>query len=326
MKTVATELFGIRYPIVQGGLAHLAFAELCAAVSNAGGLGQITAATVPGGPDELRQEIRKVRALTDAPFAVNVAISAHSDSMSLVELALDEGIDILSFTAGNPEPFLRRLEGTGVKTLVLVAGVRQAQKAEQLGANAVIGVGFEGGGHLGRDDIGTMVLIPRILETVAIPVLASGGIGNGRGLAAALAMGAAGVEMGTRFVTTVECVAHEHYKQALVDAQETTTLVAERSLGTPGRMLRSAVSERILALDDKPEARDELVASIRGGLNKRAAIEGSLDEGWVWSGQVAGLIHDVPTVEELIDRMVSEAKTYLRSACAMFNDERIDKP
>lgn len=320
MRTPVTELFDIRYPIVQGGLAHLAFAELCAAVSNAGGLGQITAATVPGGADGLRREIRHVRSLTDRPFAVNVAISAHRDSMSLVDIALEEGAMIISFTAGNPELYLQRLEGTGVKTLVLVAGVRQAQKAEQLGASAVIGVGFEGGGHLGRDDIGTMVLIPRILETVAIPVLASGGIGNGRGLAAALAMGAGGVEMGTRFVSTVECVAHAHYKQALVDAQETTTLVAERSLGTPGRMLRGAVSERILSLDDEPEARDELVASIRGEVNKRAAIEGSLDEGWVWSGQVAGLIHDVPTVETLINRMVAEAETYLRSANAMFDD------
>ena len=210
MRTRVTDLFGIRYPIVQGGLAHLAFAELCAAVSNAGGLGQITAATVSGGPDGLRREIRKVRSLTDRSFAVNVAISAHRDSMGLVDIALEEGVAIVSFTAGNPEPFLRRLEGTGVKTLVLVAGVRQAVKAEQLGANAVIGVGFEGGGHLGRDEVGTMVLIPRILETVDIPVLASGGIGNGRGLAAALAMGADGVEMGTRFVSTMECVAHDH--------------------------------------------------------------------------------------------------------------------
>src|SRR5690606_21222543 len=157
-------------------LAHLAFAGLCAAVSNAGGLGQITAATVPGGADGLRAEIRKVRELTDRPFAVNIAISAHRDSMSLVEIALEEGVSIMSFTAGNPEPLLVRLEGTGVKTLVLVARVRQAQKAEQLGADAVIGVGFEGGGHLGRDDIGTMVLIPRLLESVQIPVLASGGI------------------------------------------------------------------------------------------------------------------------------------------------------
>lgn len=320
MHTAVTELFNIRYPIVQGGLAHLAFAELCAAVSNAGGLGQITAATVPGGLDGLREEIRRVRSLTDRPFAVNIAISAHRDSMQLVDVAVEEGVSIISFTAGNPEPFLNRLQGTGVKTLVLVAGVRQAQKAQQLGANAVIGVGFEGGGHLGRDDIGTMVLIPRLIESVDIPVLASGGIGNGRGLAAALAMGAAGIEMGTRFVATAECVAHEHYKQALVEANETSTVVAERSIGTPGRMLKGTTSEHLLALDTEPEGRDELVSLIRGEVNKRAAIEGNLNDGWVWSGQVAGLIHDVPTVEQLIQGMVDEAQTNLRAACAVFDD------
>lgn len=318
MRTSITELFGIRYPIVQGGLAHLAFAELCAAVSNAGALGQITAATVPGGPEGLRREIRRVRSLTPNPFAVNVVISAHRDSMSFVDIALSEGVTIISFTGGNPEPYLHRLENTATKTLVLVAGVRQAQKAEHLGASAVIAVGVEGGGHLGRDDIGTMVLVPRVLEAVSIPVLASGGIGNGRGLAAALAMGAAGIEMGTRFIATEECVAHEHYKQALATADETSTLIAERSLGRPGRMLRNTVSERIRALDDEPDARDELVAAIRGDVNKRAAIEGNLDEGWVWAGQVAGLIHDVPTVEQLINRMVAEAEAHIRSANAMF--------
>lgn len=317
MRTAVTELFGIRYPIVQGGLANLAFAGLCAAVSNAGGLGQITAATIPGGEDALRKEIRTVRELTDKPFAVNIAISAHRDSMGLMEIALDEGVEIMTFTAGNPEPFLKRLNGTGVKTLVLVAGVRQAQKAEQLGANAVIGVGFDGGGHLGRDDIGTMVLVPRLLESVEIPVLTSGGIGNGRGLAAALAMGSAGIEMGTRFVATVECRAHENYKQALVEATETSTLVAERSIGMPGRMLRGPMSEHILSLDDEPEARDELLTLIKGDVNRLAALDGNMDEGWVWAGQVAGLIHDVPTVEELITRMVTEAEYYLRSAVNM---------
>lgn len=318
MRTSITELFGIRYPIVQGGLAHLAFAELCAAVSNSGALGQITAATIPGGPEGLRREIRRVRSLTSNPFAVNVVISAHRDSMSFVDIALSEGVTIISFTGGNPEPYLQRLENTATKALVLVAGVRQAQKAEHLGASAVIAVGFEGGGHLGRDDIGTMVLVPRVLKAVSIPILASGGIGNGRGLAAALAMGAAGIEMGTRFIATEECVAHEHYKQALTAADETSTLIAERSLGRPGRMLRNTVSERIRALDNEPDARDDLVAAIRGDVNKRAAIEGSLDEGWVWAGQVAGLIHDVPTVEQLINRMVTEAEAHIRSANAMF--------
>ena len=317
MNTTVTRLLEIDFPIVQGGLAHLAFAGLCAAVSNAGGLGQISAVTLPGGVEGLRAEIRTVRSLTDRPFAVNFAISTRRDIMDLVEAALAEGVQIMSFTAGNPEPFLRQLTGTGVKTLVLVAGVRQAQKVEQLGGSAVIAVGYDGGGHLGRDDIGTMVLVPRILESVSIPVLASGGIGNGRGLAAALAMGAGGIEMGTRFVATAECIAHDNYKQALVEAHEADTQIIERTLGAPGRVLRGPVGDRIIEREAAGD-RDEVIRLISGKVNQRGAIDGVLDEGWVWSGQVAGLIHDVPTVKELIDRMVREADELISQASSAF--------
>ncbi len=319
MRTRITELLGVRYPIVQGGLAHLAFADLCAAVSNGGGLGQISAATINGGIDGLRAEIRKVRSLTDRPFAVNFAISVRRDIMDMVEVALDEGVEIMSFTAGNPEPYLNRLADTNVKSLVLVAGVRQAQKVEQLGGSAVIAVGYDGGGHLGRDDIGTMVLVPRILESVNIPVLASGGIGDGRGLAAALAMGAAGVEMGTRFVATQECIAHEHYKAALVSARETDTTIIERSLGTPGRVLHNAAADHIIQLE-ADEKRDDLIAAISGSENKRGAIDGDLENGWVWAGQVAGMIHDVPPVKTLLDRMVNDAAERLAAATSLFRD------
>ena len=318
MHTRITERLGIRYPIVQGGLAHLAFARLCAAVSEAGGLGQISAATIPGGADGLRAEIRAVRDLTARPFAVNFAISEHRSTMDLVEVALDEDVRTMTFTAGNPEPFLNRLAGTGVATLVLVAGVRQARKVEQLGGSAVIAVGYEGGGHLGRDDIGTMVLVPRILESVSIPVLASGGLGDGRGLAAALAMGGEGIEMGTRFVATAECVAHERYKQALVAAAETDTTIIERSLGRPGRTLRNAAAERVIGLEASGAPREEVLAAVSGEANKIGAIAGDLDRGWVWAGQVAGLIHDVPTVRELLDRMVADAERGLRAAVAAF--------
>lgn len=318
MRTRITDLLGVRYPIVQGGLAHLAFAGLCAAVSEAGGLGQISAATIPGGADGLRAEVRAVRALTDRPFAVNFAISEHRDTMDLVEVALDEGVRVMSFTAGNPEPYLNRLAGTGVATLVLVAGVRQARKVEQLGGSAVIAVGYEGGGHLGRDDVGTLVLVPRILESVSIPVLASGGIGDGRGLAAALAMGAAGIEMGTRFVATVECAAHAAYKAALVAAAEVDTTIVERSLGRPGRTLRNPAAERVIALEESGAPREDLLAAISGEANKVGAIQGDLERGWVWAGQVAGLIHDVPTVRELLDRMVGDAERGLRAATASF--------
>jgi NAD(P)H-dependent flavin oxidoreductase YrpB (nitropropane dioxygenase family) len=313
IETPLTDLLEIDYPIVQGGLAHLAFAGLCAAVSNAGGMGQISAVTIPDGIDGLRREIHAVRSLTDRPFAVNFAISTRRDIMEMVEVALDEGVRVMTFTAGNPEPCLTRLAGTGVKTLVLVAGVRQAQKVEQLGGTGVIAVGYDGGGHLGRDDIGTMVLVPRILESVSIPVLASGGIGNGRGLAAALAMGAAGIEMGTRFVATSECVAHENYKQALVEAREVDTTIIERSIGTPGRVLNNPMAQRIIELEERGE-RDAVISAIRGQVNQTGAIEGNLEDGWVWAGQVAGLIHDVPTIKELLDRMVLEAGELIQVA------------
>src|SRR6185312_7599870 len=293
------------------------------AVSNAGGLGQISAATIPGGIEGLRDEIRLVRSRTTRPFAVNFAISGRRDIMDLVETALDQDVRVMTFTAGNPEPYLTRLADTGVKTLVLVAGVRQAQKVEELGGSAVIAVGYDGGGHLGRDDIGTIVLVPRILESVSVPVLASGGIGNGRGLAAALAMGAAGIEMGTRFVATAECIAHGNYKRALVEARETDTSIIERSLGTPGRVLKNPAADRILELENAGE-RDAVIASISGKINQQGAIEGRLDDGWVWSGQVAGLIHDVPTVKELLDRMVSDAERLIQDAASSFSSERID--
>lgn len=189
-----TARFNIRYPIVQGGLAHLAFAGLAAAVSNAGGLGQITAASFRT-PEELQAEIATARSLTDRPFAVNFALG-HRALDDLLDATLDAKVAAISITGGNPEPILRRVAGTGVRTLVLTAGVRQAQKAESLGADAVIAVGQEGGGHLGRDDLGTIVLVPRVVDAVSIPVLASGGIGDARGFAAALALGAAGIEMG----------------------------------------------------------------------------------------------------------------------------------
>lgn len=307
IATEFTARFGVRYPIVQGGLAHLAFAPLAAAVSAAGGLGQITAASFRG-PDDLLAEIARARALTDRPFAVNFALG-HRPLDDLLEATLAAGVPAISITGGNPEPLLRRVAGGATRTLVLTAGVRQAQKAESLGADAVIAVGQEGGGHLGRDDLGTIVLVPRIVDAVRIPVLASGGIGDARGFAAALALGAAGIEMGTRFVATRECVAHPTYKEALVRASERDTTVIERSVGRPGRVLAAPGARRILAAEAAGAGIEELLPLIEGQVNRRGAHEGDLDEGFVWAGQVIGLIDDVPTVAELIERLVGGAAT-----------------
>ena len=301
-----TELLGIELPIVQGGLAHLAFAELCAAVSNAGGLGQITAIST-GSPEALKAEIARTRALTDRPFAVNLAIG-HLPIEPFLDAALEEGVGVLSITGGNPEAALRRSELRGVRRLVLVAGVRAGRKAESLGADAVIAVGQEGGGHLGRDDVGLVALLPRVVETVAIPVLASGAIVDGAGLAAALALGAEGVEMGTRFVATAECRAHPRYKEAIVQAREIDTTVIERTIGRPGRVLAGPYAERILRREAEGADIHDLIPLIEGSHNRRAALDGDLDEGFVWAGQGVGGIRDVPTVAALLARMEAEAR------------------
>jgi len=309
MNTRVTKLLHIRYPVVQGGLAYLAYAELAAAVSNAGGLGQITAMSLPS-PEALREEIRKVRRMTDKPFGVNFAIGQHNRPYEhMLEVALEEGVKVVSITGGNPEPLIRRMDGHDVKKLVLVAAVRQAQKAEAIGADAVMAVGQEGGGHLGRDDIGTFVLVPRVVEAVKIPVLASGGIGDGRGIAAALALGAEGVEMGTRFIATQECVhAHPAYKEALLKGTEHDTAVIKRTLGAPARVVRTPGSDRILEMEAQGAGYEELKAFISGENNRAFIYEGNAEKGFGWAGQVIGLIRDVPTVQELFDRMFAEVE------------------
>ncbi|UII57255.1 nitronate monooxygenase family protein [Cytobacillus spongiae] len=309
-KTRVTDLLQIKYPIIQGGLAHLAYSELAAAVSNAGGLGQITAMSLDS-PDALRQEIRKVKQSTKNPFGVNFAIGQHGRPFSdFLNVAIEEEVPVVTMTGGNPTPIFEQLKGTNTKKLVLVAAKRQAEKAEELGADAVMVVGQEGGGHLGRDDIGTFVLVPQVVDAVGIPVVASGGIGDGRGLMAALALGAEGIEMGTRFIATKECVhAHEIYKQAIIDASESDTTVIKRSLGAPARALTNPWTDQILSLEKNYPGYDTLRDYISGEANKKYIYEGRGEEGFGWAGQVVGLIKDVPSVDELFQRMLVDAET-----------------
>lgn len=307
-ETRITQLLNIDYPIIQGGLAYLAYAELAAAVSNAGGLGQITAMSLAT-PDELRAEIEKVRTLTDKPFGVNYAIGQHGkDYEEMVKVAAEMAVPVVTITGGNPAPIFDLLKDAPCKKLVLVAARRQAQKAEELGADAVMVVGQEGGGHLGRDDVGTMVLVPQVVDHVSIPVIASGGIGDGRGLMAALALGAEGIEMGTRFIATAECVhASEAYKEALLQSAEYDTTVIKRSIGAPARALRNDFTEQILQIESATPTYEALKDYISGKANKRFIYDGHASEGFGWAGQVAGLIQDVPTVAVLIERIVAQA-------------------
>jgi NADH:quinone reductase (non-electrogenic) len=308
-QTRVTKILNIEYPIIQGGLAYLAYSELAAAVSNAGGLGQITAMSLSS-PELLREEIKKVKKLTNKPFGVNFAIGQHGRPFAdFLQVAIEEEVPVISMTGGNPAPIFDQLKGVDVKKLVLVAARRQAVKAEQLGADAVMVVGQEGGGHLGRDDIGTMVLIPQVVDAVSIPVIASGGIGDGRGLMAALSLGAEGIEMGTRFIATKECVhANDVYKNALVSGSESDTVVIKRSLGAPARAIANNWTKKILEIEKSGGDYEKLKDYISGTANRRYIYDGAVDEGFAWAGQVMGLIKDIPSVSELFQRMISEAE------------------
>ncbi|MEH6987950.1 NAD(P)H-dependent flavin oxidoreductase [Cytobacillus firmus] len=309
-NTRVTELLKIKYPIIQGGLAHLAYSDLAAAVSNAGGLGQVTAMSLSS-PEKLRDEIQKVKKLTDKPFGVNFAIGQHGRPFSdYLDIAIEEEVPVISMTGGNPAPIFDQLKGVNVKKLVLVAAKRQAVKAEELGADAVMVVGQEGGGHLGRGDIGTFILVPQVADAVSIPVIASGGIGDGRGLMAALSLGAEGIEMGTRFVATKECVhASELYKNRLVEGTENDTVVIKRTIGAPARVIANPWSDKILEIEKQNGGYEQLKDYISGNANKKYIYEGKDQEGFAWAGQVMGLIKDIPSVEELFERIIAEGET-----------------
>ncbi|MGA9288269.1 MAG: nitronate monooxygenase family protein [Anaerobacillus sp.] len=307
-NTRLTHLLEIERPIVQGGLAYLAYHELASAVSNAGGLGQLTAMSM-NSEDQLRDEIRLTRQRTPNPFGVNFAIGQHGRPFEhMLETAIDEGIDIISVTGGNPKPVFDRVKGTNVKVLVLTAGKRQAIKAEELGAAAVMVVGQEGGGHLGKEDTGTMVLVPQVVDAVSIPVIASGGISDGRGLMASLALGAEGVEMGTRFIATEECThAHVNYKNRILASNETDTVIIKRSIGAPARVIRNSFADHIHQIEASHGGYEELKSYISGEANRKFIYEGKEEEGFAWAGQVIGAIHDLPSVNDLFDRMDREA-------------------
>ncbi len=324
IRTRVTELLGIRYPIVQGGLARVATAELAAAVSNAGGLGQIACAGIgadrAGGlctPDELRAEIRKCKALTSKPFGVNYPLGRNPVE-ALLDVALEEGVAVIALTAGNPAPYIARCKAGGAHVLVLIAGPELAKKAEAAGADMVATVGYEGGGHLGRGDETTMVMVTSSVAAVNIPVLASGGIASGAGLLAALALGAEGVEMGTRFVATTEARAHANYKNALVGAKPDDTRIIKRTLGMPGRTLDSAHVQAILAAEAAGAPKEEILPMILGAKNALGTDAGELDQAFVWAGQCVGLIEQVEPADAIIARMVAEARERLAALRAAF--------
>lgn len=322
-ETRITRLFGIRYPLVQGGLARIARAELAAAVSSAGGLGQIAMAGVGTTPELMRAEIRKAKSLTRAPFGVNFPIG-HLSIEALLDVVVEEQVAAVSLTRGDPRPAIARLAGSGIRILVLVSGPEQAKKAEQAGADAVATVGYEGGGHLGRNDLTTFVGVPLVADAVRIPVIAGGGLADGRGLAAALALGAEGIEIGTRFIAVEEAYAHDNYKRALLRARDTT--IVKRGLDQPGRALANRWTDDYLKAEAEGTPREDLLAMVSAKANERGVFLGDVENSLLWAGQAAALIGDIPTAKELIDRIVLEARSRADVVHAMTGAREADAP
>jgi nitronate monooxygenase len=311
MKTRITELFGIEHPIIQGGMHYVGFAELAAAVSNAGGLGIITGLTQKT-PEALAAEIRKCRALTDKPFGVNLTFLPTvnaPDYPGYVRAIIEGGVKIVETAGRNPEQVMPFFKAAGVKVIHKCTSVRHSLKAQSIGCDAVSVDGFECGGHPGEDDVPNFILLPRAAEELDIPFVASGGMADGRSLVAALALGAEGMNMGTRFIATKEAPVHENVKQAIVAATELDTRLVMRPLRNTERVLRNAAVDRLLEKEKTlgTNLKFEDIIEQVAGVYPRIMLNGEMDAG-AWScGMVAGLIHDVPTVKELIDRIMREA-------------------
>jgi len=310
-KTRITEMFGIKYPIIQGGLQWLATSQLASAVSNAGGLGIINALSFAT-DEEFRQEIRKMRDLTDKPFGANVSMLPMLGDEDLYnsyfEVVIEEGVKIVETSGRNPGFIVPELKKAGVKILHKVPAVRFAKKAESVGVDAVTIVGFECGGHPGMDDVTSLVLIPKAAQALKIPVVGAGGFADGRGLVAALALGAEAVLMGTRFMATRECPVHDNFKHWMVTAKETDTTMILRSIKNAERVRRNKSAEAVFELEGKGSTLEELLPIISGKVGRDAYLSGDLEKGVIACGQAVGLVSDIPTVKELIDRIIDEAK------------------
>ena len=317
MRTRITELFGIEHPIIQGGMHYVGYAELVAAVSNAGGLGIITALTQPT-PEDLAREIRRCREMTEKPFGVNLTILPMFKDVpydEYVRVIVENNIGIVETAGRNPEPLLPVFQGAGIKVIHKCTSVRHALKAERIGCDAVSVDGFECGGHPGEDDIPNMILLPRAAEELKIPFVSSGGMADGRSLVASLALGADGMNMGTRFIATVEAPVHDNVKQALMEADELQTRLIMRPLRNTERVLNNSAVEQVLEIE-QDKGIDVDIEDIRhlvaGEQGRKVLHDGEMDAG-AWScGMVAGLIHDIVTCQQLIARIRSEAHTIIR--------------
>jgi NADH:quinone reductase (non-electrogenic) len=316
MKTAITDMFGIEHPIIQGGMHYVGFAELAAAVSNAGGLGIITGLTQRT-PEDLAKEIARCRDMTDKPFGVNLTFLPMvntPDYPGYVKAIIDGGVKAVETAGNNPAKWLPALKEAGIKVIHKCTSVRHSLKAESIGCDAVSVDGFECGGHPGEDDIPNMILLPRAAEELKIPFVASGGMADGRSLVAAIALGAAGMNMGTRFIATKEAPVHQNVKDAIVAASELDTRLVMRPLRNTERVLTNAAVERLIEKEKALGANikfEDIIDEV-AGVYPKIMSDGTMDAG-AWScGMVAGLIHDIPTCKELIDRIMAEAEAIIR--------------
>ena len=315
MRTRITELLGIDYPIIQGGMHYVGFAELAAAVSHAGGLGTITGLTQKSAED-LRTEIRKCKTLTDKPFAVNLTFLpslATPDYPSYVRVIVEEGVKVVETAGRNPQQVMPELKEAGVKVIHKCTSVRHSLKAQSIGCDAVSVDGFECGGHPGEDDVPNFILLPRAADELEIPIVASGGMADGRSLVAALSLGADGINMGTRFMATQEAPCHQNVKEALLEATELDTRLVMRPLRNTERVLNNTAAQKLLekesSLGDNIKI-DDVLDQV-AGVNPKVMLDGEMEAG-VWScGMVVGLINDIPSCKDLVERTMAEAKSIL---------------
>ena len=310
MKTEITELLGIEYPVIQGGMAWVADYHLAAAVSNAGGLGLIAAGGAPA--EWVREQIRETKKLTDKPFGVNIMLM-NPEADKIAKVILEEDIKVVTTGAGSPEKYMADWKAAGVKVIPVIASVALAKRMERCGADAVVAEGTEAGGHIG--ELTTMVLVPQVVDAVNIPVIAAGGIADGRGMAAAFMLGAEAVQMGTRFVASKEAVVHENYKQLVIKAKDIDTRVTGRTTGHPVRAIRNEMTRHYLELEKEGAPFEELEKLTLGGL-RRAVVDGDVKTGSVMSGQIAGMVKDEKSCKEIIEQMMNEMEELLKGAPA----------
>ncbi|MBO9527278.1 MAG: nitronate monooxygenase [Sphingobium yanoikuyae] len=319
LKTRFTELCGIEHPIVQGGMMWVGRAELAAAVSNAGGLGILTALTQPT-PDDLRREIDRCRTMTDKPFGVNLTILPSVNPPPYAEYRqaiIDSGVKIVETAGHKPQEHVDDFKAHGIIVVHKCTAVRHALSAERMGVDAISIDGFECAGHPGEDDIPGLILIPAAADKLSIPMIASGGFGDGRGLAAALALGAEGINMGTRFCATVEAPIHQNVKQFLVDNDERGTNLIFRKFKNTGRVAKNSVSDEVVEISLREGSAFPDIQPLVSGAKGRIALEtGDLDAGLIWAGQIQGLIHDIPTCQDLITRIVDDATVIIQRRLA----------